>query len=180
MARRLVPRLDVPGLLEGHRVGAVAVPPLGRDRFEEVPGVVAEGDPLQDPADHALGTVLQQRYAAGPGLPVAVGELVHLVARLATEELDEVAVPLLDDVHAQQLGALGDAVGVVAHREAGQHPRRVDAHLAGEADQAAGALGAVSGGHHEHRVVEPGGEPVELLGGQSQAGIVPEGLVIDQ
>ena len=97
----------------------------------------------------------------GPGSHSHARELVDLVAGLAAEQLRQLRLLLGDEVHAEQLGALRDAVGAVLVREADEEARRVDARLGGEADQAAGALAVRARGDDEHRVVEVADQRVE-------------------
>ena len=103
----------------------------------------------------------------GPGSHAHARELVDLVAGLAAEQLGQLRLLLGDEVHAEQLGALRDAVGAVLVREADEEARRVDARLGGEADQAAGALAVRARRDDEHRVVEVADERVEGRAGHA-------------
>ena len=67
------------------------------------------------------------------------------------------------EVHGHGARPLRDTVGVVPDLDAGQKARRVDARLAGESDEAAGALAAGRRRDYEHRVVEPADERLERV-----------------
>src|SRR4051794_11463568 len=65
---------------------------LREERVEHHPLVVAEVDPLDDPADEAVGAGVQERDAARPGPPRRALELVYLVAGLAAEQLGQLGL----------------------------------------------------------------------------------------
>src|SRR5882672_7021287 len=94
-------------------------------------------------------------------MPCAARELVDPVPGLAAEQPGEFAVPPFDQMDRQVAGTLGYPICVVAFRESRQEPRRVDAHLAGEADEAACLLIACACGNHEHRIVDQGDQLLE-------------------
>ena len=56
----------------------------------------------QHPADEPVGAVVEDRHAAAPLVPGAARELVHLVARLAAEQLGQRLGVRRDAVDAQQ------------------------------------------------------------------------------
>ena len=157
----LVARLDPLCAVEAEL--AALLVGLGRDRLEQVAGVVAEVDPLDDPAHEAVRALVEQRHAVRAGLPGAALELVHLVAGLAAEQLGEVGRVRRHEVDRHRAGAQRDAVRAVLVRDPREEPGRVDARLGREPDQAAGALAVRRDGRDEHRVVELGDQLLEGL-----------------
>src|SRR3954470_2448312 len=155
----LVPGLDPLRAVEGELVGVG--PALRQHRLEQDRVVIAGVEPVEHAADEAVRAGVEQRRAAGAGLPPDARELVDLVAGLAAEQLRQLGLLLGYEVDAEQLGTARDPVGAVLVREADEEARRVDARLGGEADQAARALALRAGGDDEHRVVEIADERVE-------------------
>ncbi len=135
------------------------------DRVEQVAGVVAELEAGEDAAREPAVAFVEQRHAVGAGPPARPCELVDIVARLAAEQLDELAGGLRHEMHRQRTRLARDPVGEVLDRDADEEARRLDARLSGEADQAAGAPLAGDGRDDVHRVVQRSGQLVEALVG---------------
>src|SRR4051794_16737604 len=148
----LVAGLDPLGSVE--REGRVRLTRLALDRLEQEAPVIAELDPLDDPAGKPVLKRRQDRHALGSRPPVDALELVERIASLATEQLGQLGRLRCDEVHGEHACPAGDAKRVVLVRQAGEEARRMDRDLRGEADQAAGAFLARRRGDYEHRVVE--------------------------
>src|SRR5215218_11393490 len=102
--------------------------------------VIADVDALEDAPGEPVLTALEHGQPARALVPLAVLELVDLVAGLGAEQLREVLRALRHEVHGEQLGALRHAERVVLVGEARDEPRGVYGALRREPDEAAGAL----------------------------------------
>ena len=134
--------------------------------------MIAQVDAVEDAPGEPPGALLEHGQAVGPLCPRDARELVGVVAGDAAEVLGEPAVGPRDEMHAQVLGVLGDAGGAVGTRQAHEEPRRVDARLGREPDEAPGRPVCGRGGDDEHRPVEALGEPVERRG-IGHGGVIP-------
>jgi hypothetical protein len=94
-------------------------------------------------------------------VPSHASELVDLVAGLAAEEVGNVPVFVFDDVHRERRGASCDAERVVLLRDAREKPRRVNAALCGEADEAARRLVFARGRDDIQWILERRDEPLK-------------------
>src|SRR3954453_2368083 len=163
-ALRLVPGVDPTCAVEGKFLEAGAA--MGFKRVEEEADVVAEVVAGEDGAGETVVALVQDRDAAGALMPLALGKLVDLVAGLAAEQLGEVLGAVGNEVEGDRVGRASDPAGAVLLGEADEEARRIDAALAGEADEAAGDLAAGARRGDEHRVVEAPDEFVERLRGR--------------
>ena len=100
--------------------------------------------PEVPPTSHATAPS-SSGYAGGSVHPCATAELVDLVARLSAEQFDQIHAVAPEHVHGEVRRRAGGVPRPVGDRQAREEPRRVDAHLAGEADEAAGPLAAGGG-----------------------------------
>src|ERR687885_1371064 len=159
---RLVPRLDALRAVEGELLLLGLA--LAADRLEDDRVVVAGDEALDDPPDEPVRQPGDDRHAVRALVPLAAGELVDVVAGLTPEQLGDLLAVGRDEMDAEVLRAPGDTVGAVLVRQAGEEPRRLDADLRREADQAPRAL-AVAGYRRddEHRVVQLAHERGERL-----------------
>src|SRR5206468_137654 len=104
---RRVAGLQPLGAVEQERRAVAAG--LGGERLEQKTDVVAEWPPLENRAGEPAGAVLEHRYLAGTGPPSTAGELVHVVTRARTEQLDEGRRVGRHEMHDQGVAALGEA-----------------------------------------------------------------------
>src|SRR3954447_11617957 len=124
--------------------------------------------PEVEAVEHAAGEpardITQDRDSLGARRPRAELELVDLVAGLPAEQRRELAVRGTQEVDDHRIGGSDHVVGAVLLGDADQEPRRMDAALRGEADQATAALAVgADGGDDEHRRVEPADQLLEGL-----------------
>src|SRR3954462_12334624 len=157
----LMARVDSTGSVKGELVEWSAR--VGLDRVEEEGDVVAYGIAGEDGGGEPVVAVVEEGEAVGAFVPVAMGELVYIVAGLAAEDFGQMAGGGRDEVDGYCLCFLGKAGSAVLVREADEEPRRVDAALGGEADQAASERLPLAGGDDEHRVVELADQLLEVL-----------------
>src|SRR3954470_3630350 len=153
--------IDISCLLKAELPGLLSVAP--GDRLEEVAYVVAEVDAAQDPADEDVGYAVEDRHAFRAVVPRPLGELVDLVARLASEQLGQVPRVggyLMDGQHRR---TLGDSERAVLDRQADEEAGRMDRTLGCESHEAAVALFTGDGRDDEHRVLELADEGLELF-----------------
>jgi hypothetical protein len=99
---------------------------LSIDRLEQVPAVIAERQPLEHAAGEPVLELGKHRCAVGPRAPLALRELVGLIASLATEQGGQPLGVLGDEVHDEHLGVRRDPVGAVLDGQADQEARRAD------------------------------------------------------
>ena len=111
-----------------------------RDGFEHKADVVADVVAAEYRASEPPGGVVENRQPLRARMPCAAPKLVGPIAGRAPEEQGKFALASLDQVDRKMAGALGHPVGVIAFREPHQEPRREDAHLTGEPDEAASRL----------------------------------------
>jgi phosphoribosylaminoimidazole-succinocarboxamide synthase len=143
---------DVHRLVEGEV--QLAGFPVNRDRLKLITDVVAEIKPFQYPPGEPVPALLQDRQSGGAGPPGATGELVHLVAGTATEQLGQRLGSPRHKVHGHRLGGGRHPRGVVLTRQADQEAWRVDAALAAKSDQATSLPLASAHGDDQHRVLK--------------------------
>src|SRR5437764_6241535 len=161
-----VPGVNVFCTLEAEVEGTASV--LSLSRFEPEAHVIAQVEAVQYVADEPAWRVGQDRGSVWTFGPVGQLELVDLVARLAAEQLGEVALGLTQEVDDDRVCGCYDVERAVHLRYAHEEARRVDAALGREADQAAVALAvARDRGDDEHRPVQPGHQLREVAGAQA-------------
>src|SRR4051794_13582117 len=142
--------------------GEVLLAPGARGDGLEQEELVIAGVEAVDHAPHEPAlAALEDRQPLGPVVPLAVRELVDLVAGLAAEELGQVGGVGRDAMDRQRGRVAAPAMRAVLAREADREARRIDAGLRGEADEAAEALFAGAGRDDEHRVLEVHDDHVE-------------------
>ena len=106
---------------------------------------------------------VEDRCTVRTFVPAALCELVDLVAGLLAEQFGEIPLIRTQQVHDEPLRVLRDTVRVVRFRDAHEPPRRIDAALRVEADEATGALAVVRCGHDDHRIVDGGDDRSERV-----------------
>ena len=134
---------------------------LRRDGLEQEGVVVAAVGAPEDAADEPVRAGVEERHPARSLVPRAARGLVDLVPGLAAEELRQRLRIRRDAVDAEQLRVPAATVRAVVVRQADDEPRRIDAHLGGEADQAAQRLLVRAGRDDEHRVLQVTDERAE-------------------
>src|SRR5258705_494059 len=143
------------------------------DGLEQEADVVADVVAAQHLTDEPSGGVVEDWYPVRARVPGAARELVGPVPGLAAEETGEFAVLPWHKMHRKMLGPLGHPVGVVAFRQSHHEPRRANAYLTGEPDEAARRLVADAGGDDKHRIIEQGDQSLERFRHRSVARVVP-------
>src|SRR3954470_10526555 len=130
---RLVGGLELLGLLERQLVQLGTG--VGVDGLGDETHVVAAIDLVEDLDHGPVGTVVDDRYVAGTGMPGAAGELVDLVAGVLTEQAGQRHVALVEEVQHEVFGPVGHAEGVILLGDPHEEPGRIDAALGVEANQ---------------------------------------------
>src|SRR4051794_40178613 len=111
----LVTGIDPLGAME-RELARVARP--ARDRLEQERVVIARVPAREDTADEPVLAAIEDRHALRSLVPLAAGELVDLVGRLATEQLGEVIRVGRNGVHPEHGRVAASPVGAVLVREA--------------------------------------------------------------
>src|SRR3954466_987600 len=102
----LMARVDSTGSVKGELVEWSAG--VGLDRVEEEGDVVAQGVAGEDGGGEPVVALVEDREAARTCVPVAVGELVGVVAGLTAEELRQAVGGGGDEVDGYRLCFLGE------------------------------------------------------------------------
>lgn len=132
-------------------------------RLQQMTDVVAEREAVDDTPDEPGGGAIEDGRLFSPGVPGAVVELVDCLAGLAAEQPYDIEVFAAEQMHAEVGGIDRDTEGVVALRQAGQKPWRIDTGLAGESHQTSRFDAPSLYGDDEHRIVQRGRQPLECF-----------------
>src|SRR4051794_15640909 len=138
-------------------------PIFGGNGLEPEPQVVTEVEAVEHAAREPARRRSKDGDALRPLRPVAELELVDLVARLAAEQLRQLALCRTEEVHDDRVRLADHVECAVLLRDAREEARRLDAALRCEADQAAGPLAIdADGGDYVHRPVQAADELLEV------------------
>ena len=100
-----------------------------------------------------LSHAAQERHARDPWLPLDAAELVDVVSGLPAEQLGQVVLVSVQEVHRQVVGPPGEPAGAVGRRQPHGVDRGLDAGLRVEPDEAAVPLVLGGDGDDHHGAV---------------------------
>jgi hypothetical protein len=122
--------------------------------------VVAECNLLQNGTYEPAVASVEYRHTMSV-VPAHLRELIGRIARLSAEDLSELPILFLDDVHCEQGGLPRERKGVVLVGDTSEEAGRVNAALRREADEAARELALHGCRHDVHGIVERCGQTFE-------------------